>query len=477
MQEEQSQAQVAAIGASEATPDTAAPITRAERIESIDVLRGLAVLGILTMNIPWFAFTSMAFFHPPVAGGFEGVNHLTWLLNHLFFDQKMMSIFSMLFGAGVFIFADRAMQKRGKAMGLFYRRLFWLLLIGLIHAYIFWEGDILVAYALCGALVYPLRRLRPVWLIIIATIVLMVGPILSSGQGWFFGFARDMHEEQIRLLERGEEVPAGVAGIAEAWGGVVDPETGEVVQEGIRTFADPTPEELAQVMDEERDAVRGSFTDRIRHRAPDVLKFQTFYMLVWGVWRVTGMMLLGMALYKLGFFSAMRSTRFYGVLTAMGFGLGLPIVGAGAYFMERADHDLVAWFLYTGHFNYFGSILVALGWVGLMMLLCRSGAARLIPRVLAPVGRMAFTNYLMQTLICSIIFFGWGFGLFSSLERASLVPIVVAIWIFQMFFSAWWLSRFRFGPMEWLWRSLTYWRIQPFRRTESPNPLGSSTDG
>ncbi len=444
------------------TPDAPAPTPGADRIGSIDVLRGVAVLGIFVMNLPTFAFSAQAYLIPHLAGGFEGVNYFTWLFSHLFFDQKMMSIFSMLFGAGIVVFADRAMEKRHRAAGLFYRRLFWLWLIGMLHAYLIWEGDILVFYATSGAVVYLLRKLRPRWLILISVALLTIGMAVNTVTGFFFDYTRSMHEQRLALIERGEPVPYSVESFAEAWTGIIDNESGEVVEEGIREMIAPSPEFL----EKERNAVLGSFLDRAAHRAPEVLAFQTFLYLIWGFWRVCAMMLLGMALYKLGIFSAARSTSFYTRMGVICLGIGLPFMALSAHMLHRADFDLALWFFYTGHFNYIGSALLALAYTAIVMLICKSGALTPVTSALASVGRMAFTNYLMQSMIAAIAFFGWGFGLYASLERAELIPVVLGMWFFQIVFSIWWLRRFRFGPMEWLWRSLTYWRVQPMRRTD-----------
>ena len=135
--------------------------------------------------------------------------------------------------------------------------------------------------------------------------------------------------------------------------------------------------------------------------------------------------------------------------------------------MRAMDFDTILMFRYGFAFNYIGSLAVALGWIGLLMAICKTGAMPIARAGLANVGRMAFTNYLMQSLICSAIFFGWGFGQFGVLRRSQLVPIVLAIWAFQIAFSALWLRRFRFGPLEWAWRSLTYGRRQPMSALNS----------
>ncbi|XHC24842.1 hypothetical protein ABWH91_11290 [Phycisphaerales bacterium ac7] len=185
-----------------ATPLT--PVGESERIDSLDVLRGLALLGIFVMNIPSFALSSYAFFKPPLQGGFDGADYWSWLLGHLFFDQKMMSIFSMLFGAGIVLFSSRIEQKRGRSAGVHYRRMGWLLVIGMLHAYLIWFGDILVSYALVGMVVFLFRRLPPVMLVVLAAILLPIAPILAVAQQLGFEYVRNAAE-------------SGDAGFADMW--------------------------------------------------------------------------------------------------------------------------------------------------------------------------------------------------------------------------------------------------------------------
>lgn len=452
----------AEAGREQATPDggVAAPVAGASRIASIDVLRGFALLGILVMNIPFFVYSGTAFFNPARFGGFEGLDYATWLGSHLLFEMKMMSIFSMLFGAGVVLFAEKAIAKRGRAAGLHYRRMGWLLVVGLVHAYVFWEGDILVWYALCGLVIYPARFLRARWLLLIGTVMMLVAPVLNTAQGFFFEYARAQAQEMVELREAGEEVPASVEGLGTAWLGERDEETGEMVREGMRAGFYPDEEDLER----EREALLGSFVDRMAFRAPGVFFMQAYLFPMFALWRVCGIMVVGMGLYKLGVFSARRTMRFYGVLAGVGLGLGLVVVGVGVRVLHAVEFDVIAMFKYAWNFNYFGSILVALGWTGVVMLVCKAGVLGPLRSGLAAVGRMAFTNYLMQTLICSVIFFGWGLGMYGRFSRSELIPFVVGIWAFQIVFSVVWLRAFRFGPMEWAWRSLTYWRLQPMRR-------------
>lgn len=412
-------------------PGPLGPTGRGDRASSIDTLRGVALLGIFVMNIPIFALTGTAFFNPPVAGGFEGVDYLTWLVSHVLFDMKMMAIFSMLFGAGVALMAERLAETGRKPASVHYRRMGWLLVIGMVHAYLIWFGDILVAYALVGMVVYPLRRLPAVWLAVVGCLLFPIGMALAGGQQLIFEMLRNSKDPSM----------------VETWSEV-----------GTMFF--PTEASL----ETERQKVMGGFFERALAQAPDVVMMQTFVFALFIFWRVAGLMLLGMALHKWGVFKAKRSRAFYTAMLLVGGLLGGGLVGIGVALNHRNGFDPVAYFGVVGWFNYVGSIGVALAWVGLIMLICKAGVLGLARHALASVGRMAMTNYLMQSLIGAFIFYGWGLGSFGRLDRSELVPIVLGVWAFQLVVSPLWLERFRFGPMEWFWRCLTYWKIEPMRR-------------
>jgi uncharacterized protein len=429
------------------TPDSshAAPVPGKERIALLDALRGFALLGILPMNIPFFAYYSYAFFNPSMDGGFEGADFLAWLSGHLFFEFKMMTIFSALFGAGIVVFTTRAIQKTGRCAGVFYRRLGWLLLFGLIHAYVIWEGDILVTYAVCGALAFLFRTMRVKPLLILGAAFFVVAPILNFG----FALLLDLMRDAALAVDAGT-AQEWQEGFAEGW------------RETERSFV-PTQE----MLDEQRAAFEGGYFDLLPHRATQAAMFQFFMLPIWGLWRVTGVMLLGMAALKSGVFTGARSARFYLGMMAIGYLIGLPMIGVGATMLLRSGFDIVTWYHPASHFNYFGSLLVAAGHVSLVALVVKAGALQRLIAGLSAVGQMAFTNYIAQSVICALLFYGYGFGLWGEVSRTGLWGIVAAIWIAQLLWSPWWLARFRFGPLEWLWRSLTYWKLQPMRRTSN----------
>jgi uncharacterized protein len=183
---------------------------------------------------------------------------------------------------------------------------------------------------------------------------------------------------------------------------------------------------------------------------------------LWYFWDVTGMMLLGMGLIKLGVFSATRSMRFYAAMAIIGYTIGVPLNAYVAYDDLLHNFEPVRSWLLAWTYD-LGRLTVALAHVGVVMMIYRTGLMRWLTSRLAAVGQMALTNYVMHTVICTLLFHGYGFGLFGKLERFHLLGVVVAIWIFQLIVSPIWLRHFRFGPLEWAWRSLTYWQRQPMR--------------
>jgi len=438
-------------GADAALP--VAPVLGTQRISSIDTLRGVAVLGILVMNIPWFALPSSSFFNPLTAGGFEGMDYLAWLISHLFFDWKMITIFSLLFGAGVVVFTQRAEERQGKSAALYYRRMGWMILFGLIHGYLIWAGDILYTYGMCGLWVYLFRRRAPWLLITIGVVLLAIGLSSNIAGGFFFEQARDVAKEAEAVIAAGGTPTPQQSAMLETWRGL-----------------NPGPEELAA----EAAAFRGSWWDLTLHQAPWVFWFQTFMFLSLMVWRTGGLMLIGMALMKLGVFSAARSARAYAAMMIAGYLVGLPIVYAGAQDNIRHEFDLVHGFQFAMQFNYVGSLFVAAGHIGLVMLVCRLGLWRGATGALAAVGQMAFTNYLMHSLICSLIFNGYGLGWWNTLSRIETLGVVLGVWTLQLIVSPIWLRHFHFGPLEWLWRSLTYWQARPMRRAAAAAPGGGA---
>ncbi|TAK50997.1 MAG: DUF418 domain-containing protein [Gammaproteobacteria bacterium] len=417
-----------------------------DRIASLDVLRGFAVLGILIINIQAFALPESAFSNPLAAGGFAGPDYWIWIAGHLFAEQKFISIFSMLFGAGIVIFTARAGPK---ATRLHYRRMLWLLLFGLIHACLLWYGDILMLYAVCGGIVVWMRGWRTRTLLIAATALLLLTATLTGLMG---ATLREMHNALVEFDRRAAvTVPAPDAN-AELLMGMSAVEVRARLDESRELWQPP-----AARIEEETAAFTGSYSDELRHRIPLVLALQGYTLAIYS-WRTLGLMLLGMVLLRSGILGAGWSTRVHASLAVGGFALGLPVVWIG---LDRNLHSGFDWIeaqTVNWLFNYFGSIAVALGWIGLIMLLCRSEALAKLKLRMAAVGRMAFSNYILHTLVCTTIFYGrGGLGLaqFNQWDRVQLLLLVLAIYALQLWLSPLWLRHHQRGPLEWLWRRLT----------------------
>ena len=391
------------------------PTPPSERITSLDALRGFALLGILVINVRVFSMPEQTLLNPNVYGDFTGLDYWTWFLGHVFAQSKFITIFSALFGAGVLMFIESKEEKGQDAVRLHLRRTAVLIAVGLLHAYLLWYGDILVAYGFTGIFLLFVRDLDARRLAGLAGIFLLFIPAI----------------ELFAAVSIGGEALAG------QW----------------------LPSEAA--IRQEVAAYRGGWLDQMSHRVDSSFQRQTSGFIGSSFWRIGGVMLLGMALYKRGVLTGERSTAFYRRLVAGG-AVGVGIVVAGVAYIEANDWSAGA-ALYWRQFNYVGSLLVAGGYVGLVTLFVRWRGEGVVTRALAAVGRTAFTNYLLQTVIATTIFYGHGLGLFGYVSRFEAMGIVVGIWAVQIVLSVVWLRYFRFGPVEWVWRTLTYGETQPMR--------------
>jgi len=403
------------------------PTQLSERIISLDILRGFAILGILIMNIQSMSMIGAAYINPTAYGDFTGINKIVWIISHVLADSKFMSIFSILFGAGVILFTDRLKAKGVKSLNIHYRRTFWLLIIGLLHAYVLWYGDILVAYALSALWIILLRKKKPKTLFIVGAIIFSIGSILYFLTGISIPY---MPEEAI-------------TGMMESW----LPDT--------KTIA------------AEINAYRSDFLTQMDTRIPESIWMQTYLFFYFIGWRASGLMLIGMGLYKSEILSAKKTNRFYLKMTLIGLIFGFALILIGLYKNFENNFSLEYSFFLGSQFNYWGSVLVALGYIGLIILLIKSFKKGWLANSLKAVGQTALSNYLIQSILGTFIFYGHGLGLYGKVERWQQILIVIGIWILQLIISPIWLKYFKFGPFEWLWRSLTYWKIQPMRMRDT----------
>lgn len=415
------------------------PVAPAERIEAIDVVRGLALLGILLMNILAFGLPFRAYSDPSVDGAVAGIDFGVFAVVDVLVEGAMRALFSMLFGAGVVILAT---GERAKGAGIYYRRQLLLLGIGLLDAFVLlWTGDILVPYALAGMVLYLCRNWRPKRLFVAAGLVFAYLAVVYAAM--FLALSS--------LPEQAAEIEARIAS-----GAVVTAEERAVLAEwaGLEATFRPPDYVLA------REALKfeGRYPEAFMANAEEVVGIYAVALPLIMFWDALACMLLGMALFKTGVLRGRRSVRFYGQLAIVSFAVGLAVNGFELANKVGSGYALewVSGLLFTSDL---GRVSMALGLVSLAMIVCRRGWLAKLRSGLAATGRMALTNYLLQSVFGLVIFHDFGLGLWNELARHQLYYIVLVEWIVMVAFSVWWLRRHRFGPMEWLWRLLTYGRI------------------
>jgi uncharacterized protein len=393
------------------------PTAPSDRIVAIDALRGFALLGILVINVRVFSMPEIVLLNPTAFGDFTGANYWAWLAGHVLVKQKFITLFTLLFGGGILLFSRNRDREEEAVTRLQMRRSLLLVGFGLLHAYLLWYGDILVAYGVTALGVVALRDESARWLAAVGTVLLAVPSafeVLSA-------------------------LTLDPATYAETWRPAM-----ETLQAEVATY-------------------RGGWLEQFDHRVPTSWQRQTLGYVSVTAWRTGGLMLYGMALYKTGVLTNDRSTQFYRRLVAGGGAVGLALVLAGIAYIEANDWAAGA-ALYYQQFNYWGSIPLAGAYLGGIMLFARRWPTGLPTRALSAVGRTAFSNYILQTVVATTIFYGHGLGWFGRVSRFEALGVVAAIWLVQIPLSVLWLRYYRYGPLEWLWRTLTYGERQPLRR-------------
>mgnify|MGYP005811312171 FL=1 len=419
---DQPQAHTAPLGAS---PD---------RIASLDFIRGIAVMGILAANIIAFGQPFAAYMYPDAFltphGEAEG---WMWVAQFVLVDGKMRALFSLLFGAGLYLFLEKAWE-RGQGRWLQVRRLLWLGLFGLFHFFFIWKGDILFLYAVSGLAVLPFVKMARRNQFILGVLGYIVGGIVYAGM------AASM------VMSANGAIPGDEAARAEVQAVMVEAQEEEIAQDRI------DGELIAS----------GDYPGLVeRNLTESTTEPLTMLLLFW--LETLPLMLMGMALYRKGLFSGGVDRR-----KQMIWGWAGVLVG-GALTLW------IALMVRAGGFGYWDTIAAFIGWshfprlfmgLGLLALLALWGvrvSGWLAVRVSAA-GRAAFTNYLGTSVVMMLVFHGWAGGLFGELTRGGLYGVVVLAWALMLLWSKPWLDRYRYGPLEWLWRCLTYGRRFPLRR-------------
>ncbi len=439
---------------SDTTPSqpTTAPVSVAERIDALDTTRGFAVLGILLMNIWSFAGPQAIYDYPVIATDWGGAPLQTWAVVHTLFEGSQRALFSLLFGAGMLLMVTRLQASSPNApIGrIYYRRIFLLMAFGLFDAFILlWPADILIIYGLCGVLLYPLRRLGTRTLLLLAIIVFTL-PGVMRVNNWQESIV--MQQEHAALQAdpaAAEQLDEAAAARMVTW-----------EKKLKRAYPDLDDPEIQESM---RINSRGSLGEYFAHGIKVSLILQIFVGLKSWFLDALGAMLLGMALFRAGVLTLQAPRRTYVLLAVLGYGIGLPLAGWETSSMISADFDPVLKARNMIHYD-IRRIAVGLGHLGAILLFCQALPRSWIATRIAAVGRMALSNYLGQSILGALIFSTLGFGLYGQFTGYYLYFVVAAIWAIQIAFSNWWLARFRFGPFEWLWRSLTYGKRQELRR-------------
>ena len=393
------------------------PINLKNRIHSLDLIRGFAVLGILIMNITSFSQISMAYMNPTSGAGLEGYNQYFHGFNYIFADTRFMSIFSILFGAGVVLFTQRIEAKGRRVVALHYKRMFWLLIFGLIHAYFIWAGDILVAYAICGSLVFFFRK-KSIRTLLIMTVILFLIPICLNYMTYY-----GMPEEAL---------------------------------ESTFAFFYPSTEQIAA----QTKIMQGSYIEQMPLRIENALELQTLVFMIDTFWRTSAMMLLGMILYRKGILSGDNSTAYYKNMIWVGFVPGLIISSVGLNQVYSSDWSGAYVMNIGANYKFVSGLLMALGYIGLVIWIYKKGIFKKLQNRLQATGRMAFTNYIGMSVICTLIFNGHGLGLFGTFDRLQQFLIVMGVWVIMLIISPKVLKKYQFGPLESMWRKLTYFSFK-----------------
>ena len=429
----------------------AAPVSQTERIIILDSLRGIAILGILLMNIPGFGLPLVQASDPSVLNE-TGINYKTWFVVDWAFSGTQRALFSMLFGAGMILFITR-LEKRMDGMLpaiYFFRRQMWLLFFGLVNAFVLlWFWDILYAYAIYGMLLFVFYRLSPKKLLVLAFINLL---LMTAREN------KDLYHNK-NIIAKGE------------WVAKIDTTQTKLTEQQKEDFdamngliEKSTREAKIKSSEKEIRAIGGSYESLYEYQGDKAVHVELYYT-YFLIWDVLLFMFLGMAFFKNGLLLGKTSYKVYWMLFIGGLGLGLLL----SWFRMQSIIDNHFSEFEIGKnvsFEYFeiARTLRSLGFFGLIMLMYKSGWFKWLFALMRPVGQMAFTNYLMQSLLGGLFFYGVGFGYFGKLERHELYYFVAAVWTIEITWSHIWLHYFRFGPLEWLWRSLTYWKKQPFRK-------------
>jgi uncharacterized protein len=411
-------------------------------------MRGIVLFGILLMNINGMGL-ARAYDDPTVSGGSTGLDLYTWVTTNMLFEGTMRALFSLLFGVGMFVLLDRLEEKGAgiDAANIYFRRLTWMLLFGLVHSYLLlWVGEILYDYALMGFLVYSFRNMAPKRLIIISAFLIAAGTLWN-----YVDYKKDLKfVEQVALVNT-----------YKAEGKPLTMELKEADEKWQKREAERSSEGIAEY----NSNMRKDYLHVVGFIAPISTFNNEHDPYRWGPFDVLSMMLLGIAFFKLNILSAKKSYLFYGIMALVGYSIGLCVNYYEVTTIINSNFSLLGFS--KANLTYgLGRVFIAMGHIAAIMLLCKLPLLHWLKSRLAAVGKMALTNYITHSVIALFFFTGAGFGMFGKLQRHELLYIVFSIWVFQLIVSPIWLRYFEFGPIEWLWRNLSYQKMHAFRKTK-----------
>lgn len=414
------------------------------RIKEIDVLRGIALIGIYWINVVIFALPHGAYSLPNLLGDAEAINIGTWAFSEVFVEGTMRALFSMLFGASTLIFLNEAKLETGGGLATvdrYYRRCLVLMLFGLIHAYLLLaQWDLLFMYGLLGMFLFPVRNLTPRLLIVLAVVLFLISDVNS----WNENFESLKGNEEIRTLSPQKTKP----------------------------YFDQMRQTNTDEMQADYDTYRSGYWDIFVAQQPVVSEQQSSKVYSEHFFDIGGMMLMGMALFKLGVLTGKRSMTFYLSMWAVGWLVGGSLRGIEAHELYLVDFNSDARDpFYLMPYNT-DRIIMTLGHVGLFGVVLKAGLLKWCSPALSAVGRLALTNYVGQTVLSILFFYGFGLGFYGYFERYQLTWVFLAVVAIQIVLSILWLRHYRMGPLEWLWRSIIYGQWQPL--TRDPQPIGAS---
>ena len=405
------------------------------RIASLDFIRGIAVLGILASNIVTFARPNEARRIVALVHEMTWTEWLPWFVNYLFIDGKLRSMFAALFGVGLVVFIERARARGAGARWLQLRRLFWLALFGYAHYVFLFEGDILLDYAVMGAFAIWAVFWNPRFLLAFGILLICLESVMGGIELWQPAAA----EQQVLSLPAA--APARI--------------------EYEQHWAD----ERLQIAAESQVMSQGSLGDILafRFRSTEAF-FEPFLNMQFVALQYLPMMLIGAALYRLGFFSGAWNRRRMLGWGAAGIGVSAAIaLVMGLWLMHENWRYELNFFVFYGPTTAL-RLPMTLGYLAVLVALAPRFTGTPLGTHLVAAGRMAFSNYLGMSLVMALIFQGWGLGLYDRFNRLEQWGFLAFGCCLMLAWSRPWLARFRFGPLEWVWRCLTYWKLFPLRR-------------